>query len=110
MAKNHVQPGAVMPWTNGTGSNVASGAVVVVGQFVTVALGDIANGEAGELATEEVWEMPKAAGLAMGQGDRVYWDVADGNLNKTAADNFDAGLVFEAAEAAAVTVKVKLGA
>jgi predicted RecA/RadA family phage recombinase len=110
MAINHVQKGAIMPWTNGTGSAVSSGEVVVVGNFVAVALGDIAAGEAGELATEEVFELPKNNNLVIAQGDAVYWDVADGNMNKTAEDNYYAGMAFAAATQAATTVKVKLGA
>lgn len=110
MAKNHIQEGKVMSWTNGTGSTVLAGAVVLVGAMVCVALGDIPDGEEGRLATEEVWEIPKAAPLAMDQGDRVYWDEADEEVNKTSVDNFDAGVVLEAAGSADTTVKVKLGA
>jgi len=110
MAKNHVQAGATMPWTNGTGSDVLSGDVVVVGNFVGVALGDIADGAAGELAIGEVWEVPKNNALVIAQGDAVYWDVADGEINKTAEDNYYAGLAFAGATETATTVKVKLGA
>lgn len=110
MAKNHVQPGAIMPWTNGTGSDVSSGDVVLVGTRVGIALGDIADGAEGQVAITEVWEVPKAAPLVIDQGDLVYWDAADGNVNKTATDNTLAGFAFEAAVSAATTVKVKLNA
>jgi predicted RecA/RadA family phage recombinase len=110
MATNHVQQGAIMPWTNGTGSAVSANDVVVVGNFVCVALGDIADGAAGVLATEEVFEIPKNNNLVISQGDAVYWDVTDGNINKTAEDNYYAGLAFAAATQTATTVKVKLGA
>lgn len=110
MAQNHIQKGATMPWTNGTGSDVSSGGVVVVGELVCIALGDIADGDAGMLAVGEVWELPKAAPLVIDQGDRVYWDVADGEINKTSTDNEDAGVCFEAAVSAATTVKVLINA
>lgn len=110
MATNHIQIGKAMPWTNGTGSDVSSGDVVVVGNFVCVALEDIANGASGNLATEEVWEVPKNNNLVISQGDVLYFDVADGNMNKTAEDNYYAGLAFAAAAQTATTVKVKLGA
>jgi len=110
MAKNHIQEGRVMNWTNSTGADVLSGAVVLVGVMVCVALGNIADGEEGRLATEEVFELPKAAGLAIDQGDRLYWDDADGELNKTELDNFDAGVAFTSAADTDTTVQIKLGA
>lgn len=110
MAKNHVQPGAVMPWTNATGTDVASGDVVKVGLRIGIALENIANTASGQLAIAEVWEIPKVAPLVISQGDLVYWDVADANVNKTATDNFIAGFAFESAVSAATTVKVKLNA
>jgi predicted RecA/RadA family phage recombinase len=108
MAKNHIQPGQAMPYTNATGSPIASGAVVIVGVLCCIALGDIADGATGEVATEEVWEVPKAAPLVIDQGDAVYWDVADGNINKTEADNVLAGVAFADAASADTTVKIKL--
>lgn len=110
MATNHVQPGNVIPWTNSTGSAVSAGAVVVIGLFVGVALTDIANGATGSVAIEEVFELPKATGVAFAIGAAVYYDTGDTNCNATAEDNYYAGLAFEAAASAATTVKVKLGA
>ena len=99
-----------MPWTNGTSADVAAGDVVVAGTLIGIALGDIADGETGEVAIQEVWEVPKAAPLVIAQGDLVYWDVADGNINKTATDNVLAGVAFAGAVSAATTVLVKLNA
>ena len=109
MADNHVQKGRVMSWTNGTGSAVSAGDVVLVGNIVCIALGDIADGAEGELATEEVWTVTKAAPLVIAQGDLLYWDVADVNFNKTDTDNHLAGFAFEAAASDDTTVKIKLG-
>ena len=110
MAQNHIQEGAVMDWENGTGSDVNSGDVVLVGDTVCVALGNIADGETGRLATEQVFAVPKNTSLAIDQGDRLYWDAADGNVNKTAVDNTDAGVAFAAAASADTTVHLKLNA
>lgn len=110
MAKTHVQEGKIMTWTNGTGSAVAAGDVVVVGLLVGVALGDIANGATGEVAIEEVWLLPKDATVAIAQGAASYWDVADGKINATAEDNYFAGVAFAAAAETDTTIKVKLGA
>ncbi len=72
MAKNHVQPGKTMTWTNGAAEPVRSGDVVMVGDMCCIALGDIAPDEAGELGTEEVWKIKKATG-AMTHGQEVFW-------------------------------------
>ncbi len=109
MAQNHVQKGDAMPWTNGTGSAVASGDVVVVSAMVCVALGDIADGEEGNLATCEVFEVAKEAPLVIAQGDIVYWDAVNSNIDKTDT-NVRAGKAFAAAASADTTVLVKLGA
>ncbi len=109
MAQNHVQEGRTMPWTNGTAAAVVSGDVVVVGAMVCVALGDIAIGDAGELATEEVFLVAKEAPLVIAQGDIVYWDAVNNRIDKTNT-NVLAGKAFAAAADAATTVLVKLGA
>ncbi|HBI15023.1 MAG TPA: hypothetical protein DDY20_05845 [Desulfobulbaceae bacterium] len=109
MAKNHIQPGTTMPWINGTAADVVSGEVVVVGAMVCVALGDIAIGAEGNLATEEVWEVAKEAPLVIDQGDIVYWDAVNSNIDLTNT-NVVAGKAFAAAASAATTVLVKLGA
>lgn len=40
---------------------------------------------------------PKVAGIAMAPGDKVYFDVADGNVNKSPSGNTQAGICIEAA-------------
>ena len=118
MANNHVQKGVNMRWTNDTGTGVLSGQAVVVGSLVCVALVDIPNGGIGELATEEVYYLPKAA-EAITQGAKLYWD-ANGNpvggvagsgcLTATATDNTYAGVAFAPAASGAATVDIKLNA
>ena len=118
MATNRVQPGKTLTWTNGTGAAVVSGQVVLFGTAVAVALQNIANGEDGDVAVEEVYTIPKATGV-LAQGVRVYWD-ADGNpvsgvagsgaATATAAGNTLAGFVTEAAASGDATVNVKLNA
>lgn len=107
MAKNHIQEGNIMTWTNGTGAAVASGEVVVVGTLIGVATGAIAAGATGELAIAEVWELPKEAPLDIAQGDLVYWDDANNNIDKTNT-NVLAGRAFATAASAATSVKVLL--
>lgn len=106
MAKNHVQEGNIMTWTNGTGSAVASGAVVVVGTLVGIALGDIANGATGELALAEVWEVAKDTSVAIAQGATVYWNGT--GATSSAHGNVPMGHAFAAALQAATTLPVRL--
>lgn len=109
MAQNHVQVGAVMPWANATGSDVAAGDPVEVADIVGVAAGDIADGESGQLFIEEVFTLTKEAPLVISQGDIVYYDSAAGEIDKTNTNTL-AGKAFADAASAATTVQVKLGA
>lgn len=116
MAVNHKQRGKVMSYANATGVAIVAGQAVAVGARVGVALTDIANGASGELAMEEVFELPKATGV-IGQGVTVYWD-ADGNpvggtsgagaMTTTSSSNTEAGYAFAAAGNTDATVLVKL--
>ncbi|WP_028579431.1 DUF2190 family protein [Desulfogranum japonicum] len=109
MARGHVQIGDVMPWTNDSGSDVASGDIVAFTGMIGLALGDIANGAEGSLATCEVWELPKEAALAIDQGAQVYWDDTAGEIDTTNT-NVPAGKAFAPAAAGDLTVLVKLNA
>ncbi|MHB8149980.1 MAG: DUF2190 family protein [Desulfobulbia bacterium] len=109
MAKNHIQPGEAMPYTNSTGAAIASGDPVLVGNRLCVALGDIAIGASGELATCEVWTLPKVAATAIGQCADAYWDNTAKNITNVATANTLAGCAFAAAAADDATIQVKLG-
>lgn len=109
MAMNHIQPGEAMPYTNATAAAIASGDPVLVGNRLCVAIGDIAIGETGQLATCEVWELPKVGATAIGQGVDVYWDDTAKNITNVATANTLAGCSFAAALAADTTILVKLG-
>lgn len=49
---------------------------------------------------------PKAAPLVINVGDNVYWDAADGNLNKSATGNTMCGFCIAAAASADTTVDI----
>ena len=108
MAIGHVAEGLTMPYTNGTGVDIDSGDVVAFAAMIGVALGDIPNGATGELAVAEVWILPKNEALAITQGDQLYWDVGDGNINKTSAGNIPCGIAYTHELAATATVQVNL--
>lgn len=108
MAQNFKQDGVHLPYTNGTGSAIASGAVVIMGKIVGVALGTIADGATGQIRTEGVFELTKKASLAISAGDVVYWDATPGEVTKTDADGVFIGYAIKAAAGSATKVEVKL--
>ena len=85
MAKNYVQEGDVINWTNGTGSAVDAGAVVVIGQTLGVALVGIAAGAVGAVALEGVFTLPKVSGAVIAAGESLVWDVSAGKFDDNAA-------------------------
>jgi predicted RecA/RadA family phage recombinase len=112
MATNYRQPGDSLDWTNGTGSDVASGQLVAVGNTVGVALTDIADGASGVVGVEGVWEVAKATGTAWALGESVDYDVSAGNFGKgitpATGDVTKAGICAKAAGSAEATAWVKL--
>ena len=109
MSTGHICEGKVMPYTNATGSAITKGTVIEFGAMVGVALGDIANAATGMLAISEVWTLAKEAPLVITQGDQVYWDATNDNVDKTNT-NIPCGIAYASAISAATTVQVLLNA
>lgn len=84
MSTNYVQEGKTIDYTNG-GSAIAAGDVVVVGEQIGVALGDIANGETGAVALEGVFDLPKVDAAVIGVGESVIYDVSVSEFDDNAA-------------------------
>lgn len=101
MANNSIGPGDILDYTNG-GSAIASGDPVVMGDLVGVALVDIASGETGSVQIAGAFTLPKIAGTAWAQGDKLDWDASVGAFGKgiTSAAG-DVTLCAVAAKAAA---------
>lgn len=72
---NHMKS---ITWTNGTGSDVASGDIVVIGAvgqaFLAIALVDIANGESGEVGWDCSVTADKVTAAVFSQGEFLIWD------------------------------------
>lgn len=109
MAQNHIQKGDVLNFVNSTESTILSGAPVVVGTLVGVALSDIPDGAAGSVAIKEVWTLPKLAGNAIAQGALVYL-TPGGSITPTESGNTLAGKAFKAAGSADTEINVLLNA
>lgn len=101
--------GNLVPFTNSTGSDIASGDVVVLGSGrVGVACGNIADGETGTVDVQGVFELPKdSTAFAMGASAAI--DSGELTATGSGVTTIVNGWVFEAAGSAATTVKFKLG-
>lgn len=113
MATNFVQAGEVIDYTNATGSDIASGAVVIMGGTIGVALTNIADTESGSVAVEGVFTLPKVSAAVIAQGEGVIWDTSAGAFDDNAAtpatgDVSGAAIAWAAAGNGETTVKVKL--
>lgn len=108
MAKNFIQPGDVLTTTSG--GAVASGAPVVVGELVGVALGAAAgSGEAIDLALKGVFRVTKLSTDTPAQGAILYWDAANARATTTASTHKRIGHAWKAAGNGVTTVEVRLG-
>ena len=108
MATNYIQDGEVLQWTNGTGSAVSSGDVVVLGATgdatLGVALVDIANGASGSVKVCGVFSVPKVSAAVFAQGETLIWDSSAGAFDDnqaTPASGDVSGSVIAAAAGAA---------
>ena len=107
--KNFIQEGEIIEFAN-SGSAIASGDVVVIGEMVGVACGNIATGESGPVETCGVFELAKATGSAWTIGQKLFWDKTNLRFTGTASSDADlvAGYAFKAADSADATGYVKL--
>lgn len=108
MARNFIQDGETVTVPAPTGG-VSSGDGVLIGSLFGVALTAAAAGEAVSIRTVGVFELPKTEALAIDIGDRVFWDAAEGVVNKTEAGQVCVGVAVSAAANPSATVMVKLG-
>lgn len=107
MAQNYIQDGKVI--TRTLSVTVAAGAVVVMNDLQGVALTGGVSGDQIEVALEGVFQLAKNNGVAINQGDLLYWDTTPGELTKTALGNLPFGYAWEDAAQAATVAKVKIG-
>ncbi|MGF6116689.1 putative RecA/RadA family phage recombinase [Janthinobacterium lividum] len=108
MAKNYIQEGNVLSYT--ATATVASGAVVVIGERIAIALANIAASETGAITIEGVFKVSKLSTDVVDQGDLLYWDAANSRLTTTTAGNTLAGFATAPAGAGVGTVNIKINA
>ncbi|MGO4608477.1 DUF2190 family protein [Variovorax sp. 2RAF20] len=107
--KNYRQAGSVLTLTPSIA--VASGVGFLFGAALFgVATTDVPANTPGEFKTDGVFDLGKTAGVAVGVGDRLFWDAPNKVVNKTSAGQECIGVATEAAAGGADVVSVKLGA
>lgn len=102
----YVQEGNYIDYT--PGSAVAAGDVVVQGDLVAVAKGDIAANKLGALAVGGVFDFAKNTGVAYTVGQILYWDDTNNVVTATATGNKQIGKVVRAAATTDTTVRMRL--
>ncbi|MEX2648152.1 MAG: DUF2190 family protein [Alphaproteobacteria bacterium] len=113
MATNKVQEGKTLTYSNSSGSAIASGDVVVVGEQIGVAVADIPDEASGVLAMEGVFNLPKVSGAVIAAGEEVIWDASAGAFDDNAAtpatgDVSGCCVAWEGAGDGVTTIAVKL--
>ncbi|CAI0983786.1 Uncharacterized conserved protein [Serratia liquefaciens] len=104
MATNFVQNGNTIALT--ATANIASGAAVIVGDLVAVAITDIASGRTGDGFVSGVFQLPKLAADVIPAGKKVF--IKDGVVQLASADAVAAGYAWEAAAKDVTVIAVKL--
>lgn len=109
MATTYIQEGAVVTYTNGTGSAISSGDLVPLTNRAGVALVDIANSASGSVQLEGVFEVAKTTGATWSVGQALYVDSSTGKATTVSTGNVPAGFAFAAAGSSATTGQILLG-
>lgn len=105
MAK-YVNKGHNLDYVNGTGSDIAAGDILTIGDLVGVAGTDIPDGELGSVAVHGVFMMPITS-EAITVGTKVYLTSA-GKITATEGSNTPAGYCAISCTATDTEVAVKL--
>lgn len=101
---NKISDGTRISYTNSSGSTITSGSGVLVGAVLYVATADILNGEAGILARDGVYNLPKLSTDVVTQGAKLFWDNTNKRLTLTSTSNTFAGFAHSAAGSGVTTV------
>lgn len=93
--RNYIQPGDVLTLTAPYQRDSGKGAQV--GSIFGVATNTVANGVAGEFATQGVFTLDKTSAQAWTVGQKIYWD----NTNKRCDSDSTVGMLIGVATAVA---------
>jgi predicted RecA/RadA family phage recombinase len=106
--RNYVQHGDIVDLTAPQPAGVVSGEGFLTRDLFGVASTDAKPGQKVSTWLEGVFQLPKASGTGLTEGQRVYWDADEKNVTATETDNAFIGHAVESVLAAAVFVPVRL--
>lgn len=105
--KTYVQPGEVVTLTAPTGG-VVSGTPYRIGSLVVIAAASAAEGARFSAHVTGVFRVPKAAGAAWTEGEKLYWDDTAKAFTPSATGNTLAGVAVMAAAEGATSGAIRL--
>lgn len=105
--KTFIQNGDVITVTAPTGG-LTSGDGVIVGALFGIATFTAAEGEAAEIATRGIYELPKEPTAVIAAGAQVAWDATANQINLPGTGLYPVGIATEPAGDGVVTVQVRL--
>lgn len=100
MASNFIKPGKIITLVAAPYARL-SGEGVQIGKMFGVCMTDIANGAAGEIETEGVFQLKKAGSQAWTQGAAIYWDDTAKQCTTVTTSNLFIGHANAAVDSAA---------
>lgn len=105
--KNYIQNGDMITVTVPVGG-VTSGQGLLVGSLFGIVTATAAEGEAAEIATTGVFDLPKDAATVIDAGDRVAWDDTTKEIAQPGVGLYPIGIAVTAAVNGTTTVRVRL--
>ena len=105
--KNYIQNGDMITVTAPVGG-VTSGPGILVGNLFGVVASNAAEGEAAEIATTGVFDLPKDAATVIDLGDRIAWDDTAKEISQPGVGLYPVGIAVTAAGNGTTTVRVRL--
>ena len=105
--KNYIQNGDMITVTAPVGG-VTSGQGVLVGSLFGVVAATAPEGDAVEIATTGVFDLPKDAATIIDLGDRVAWDNTAKEIAQPGVGLYPVGIAVMTAGNGTTTVRVRL--
>jgi predicted RecA/RadA family phage recombinase len=105
--KNYIQNGDMITVTAPVGG-VTSGQCLLVGSLFGIVAASAAEGEAVEIATTGVFDLPKDAAMVIDPGDRIAWDDTAKEIALPGVGLYPVGIAVTAAGNGTTTVRVRL--
>ena len=105
--KNYIQHGDIISVTAPT-NGIASGEGLIIGSLFGIALHASVEGDALEIATIGIYQLPKASAAVLTVGARVAWDNTSKQVNTPGTGRFPIGAATEAVGNGITSVTVRL--